>query len=107
MQCTRWHRLPLRLAADARERSASGCVDSAVQCQLSAHSGGRHYGLLDDVAYGTAMWLRWYETSVDLAVLPDCPAVAPGPDGDGCCLFAGHAGQHTWAEVRPPEERNP
>ncbi|MFB7609878.1 hypothetical protein [Streptomyces gardneri] len=69
-----------------------------MQCQLSAHDGREHFGLLNDLGeYGTALWLRWREkTDVDLVVLPDCPVVAPGPDGEGCCLFAGHLEQHTW-----------
>ncbi|MGA5002705.1 hypothetical protein ACPCB7_32345 [Streptomyces arboris] len=28
-------------------------------------------------------------------MLPDCPVTAPGPDGEGCCLLADHAKQHT------------
>ncbi|MER6089601.1 hypothetical protein [Streptomyces bluensis] len=69
---------------------------------MSAHDDGEHYGLLDDASeYGTALWLRWRgSTEVELVVLPDCPVVAPGPDGDGCCLFADHFEQHSW-EGRP------
>ncbi|MEW1700012.1 hypothetical protein [Streptomyces sp. NPDC091278] len=69
-----------------------------MQCQLSAHDDGEHFGLLADVGeYGTALWIRWPgTTALELAVLPDCPAAAPGPDGEGCCLFADHAEQHTW-----------
>ncbi|WP_308376546.1 hypothetical protein [Streptomyces sp. ISL-99] len=76
-------------------------MDRAVQCQLSAHGDGEHYGLLDDLGeYATALWLRWQErTDVDLVVLPDCPVVTPGPDGEGCCLFAGHTKQHTWEDT--------
>ncbi|MGW7363876.1 hypothetical protein ACWGI8_10695 [Streptomyces sp. NPDC054841] len=99
MRCAQWRRLPLDLLREARERSTSGCVDSAVQCQLSAHEDGEHYGLLDDLDYGTALWLRWHEAELGLVVLPDCPAVAPGPDGEGCCLFAGHTEQHTWEDA--------
>jgi hypothetical protein len=68
-----------------------------VQCQLSGHDDGERYGLLDDLGeYGTALWLRRQErTDVGLVVLPDCPVVAPGPDGEGCCPFAGHTEQHT------------
>jgi hypothetical protein len=101
MRCTHWRWVPLDLAREARERSAAECVDRAVQCQLSAHGDGEHYGLLDDLGeYATALWLRWQEkTDVDLVVLPDCPVVAPGPDGEGCCLFAGHTKQHTWEDT--------
>jgi hypothetical protein len=35
---------------------------------------------------------------VDLFVLPDRPVVAPGPDGEGCCLSPGHTEQHTWED---------
>lgn len=75
-----------------------------MQCQLSAHDDGEHYGLLNDLGeYGTALWLRWQEkTDVDLIVLPDCQAVASGPDGEACCLFADHTEQHTWEDN--PEE---
>ncbi|GAB3958910.1 hypothetical protein GCM10028832_16530 [Streptomyces sparsus] len=102
MRCTRWRRLPLDLAGRTRELSPSGSVDSAVQCQLSTHDDGWHYGLLDDLGeYGTALWLRWLGSAeVKLTVLPDCPVAAPGPDGEGCCLFAGHAHQHTWDDTR-------
>ncbi|MFE5711432.1 hypothetical protein ACFQ7J_11490 [Streptomyces sp. NPDC056501] len=98
MRCTQWRWVPQDLAQEARERSAAECVDRAVQCQLSAHDDGEHYGLLDDLGeYGTALWLRWQErTEVGLVVLPDCPVVAPGPDGEGCCLFACHTELHTW-----------
>ncbi|MCF3175127.1 hypothetical protein IPZ61_17605 [Streptomyces sioyaensis] len=104
MRCAHWHRLPLYLAREARGKSASGCLDSSLQCQLSAHESGEHYGFVDDPEYGTAWWLRWCGTEVDLVVLPDCPVVGPGPDGEGCCLFADHAEQHTWEEARPVEE---
>ncbi|ARH91748.1 MULTISPECIES: hypothetical protein [Streptomyces] len=99
MRCTHWRRVPLDLMREARERSAAECVDRAVQCQLAPHDDGEHHGLLggDLDEYGTALWLRWRGgTEVELVVLPDCPVVAPGPDGEGCCLFAGHAGRHTW-----------
>lgn len=103
MRCAHWRRLPLGLVREARERSDSGCVDSAVQCQLSAHDDATHHGLLDDVEYGTALWLRWRgRTEVELVVLPDCPAVGAGhdrDDGDACCLFADHVEQHTWQDT--------
>ncbi len=107
MRCTHWRRLPLDLARQARERSASGCVDSAVQCQLSAHEDGEHFGLLDDVEYGTALWLRWRgTTAMALVVLADCPVVGPGADGEGCCLFAGHTEQHTWQDTMESTPRS-
>ncbi|WP_432094039.1 hypothetical protein [Streptomyces sp. bgisy100] len=100
MACAHWRRLPLGLAREARERSASGWVDSAVQCQLSAHVGGEHFGFLDDVEHGTALWLRWRGTTeVALVVLSDCPVAGPGPDKEGCCLFADHSEQHTWQDT--------
>ncbi|MGW4442440.1 hypothetical protein [Streptomyces sp. NPDC004682] len=89
---------------EAREKPTVDHVDRAVQCQLSVHKDGDHFGLLSDTgSYGTALWLRWHGTNeAGLAVLPDCPVVAPGPDGQGCCLFADHAKQHTWEDT--PEE---
>lgn len=104
MRCTLWRRLPPSLVQDARQQSATGYVDSAVQCQLPAHTEGAHYGLLDEGSDATALWLRWQGTEADLSVLPDCPAVAPEPDGDGCSVFAGHADRHTWEEAHPPRE---
>ncbi|WP_370413884.1 hypothetical protein [Streptomyces fradiae] len=79
-------------------------MDRAVQCQLPVHVGDDHYGLLTDVGeYGTALWLRWRGSAeAELAVLSDCSVVAPGPDRDGCCLFAGHSTHHTWEDA--PEE---
>ncbi|WP_440578895.1 hypothetical protein [Streptomyces sp. AC154] len=81
--------------------SAAPYVDRAVQCQLSAHDKGEHFGLLTDAcAYGTALWLRWHGTDeAGLVVLPDCAVAAPVPDGDGCCLFADHAKRHTWEDT--------
>ncbi|MDN3296862.1 hypothetical protein QWM81_23000 [Streptomyces ficellus] len=98
MRCAHWRRVPLDLAREAREKSAATYIDRAVQCQLSAHHDGEHSGLLTDAgAYGTAVWLRWHGTTEgQLVVLPDCPVSAPGPDGEGCCLFADHAKRHTW-----------
>ncbi|MFE7533776.1 hypothetical protein [Streptomyces rhizosphaericola] len=31
-------------------------------------------------------------------MFPDCPVTAPGPDGDGCRLFADHTAHHTWQD---------
>ncbi|MFC7975050.1 hypothetical protein ACFUT3_07405 [Streptomyces cinereoruber] len=89
---------------EAREKPAAEHVDGAVQCQLSAHDDGDHFGLLGDTGpYGIALWLRWCGTGeAEPVVLPDCPVAAPGPDGEGCCLFAGHAKPHTWEDA--PEE---
>ncbi|MET9347074.1 ATP-binding protein [Streptomyces termitum] len=96
-QCAHWRHVPADLVRDVGEKAASP-IDRAVQCQLSAHDGGDHFGLLSDsAAYGTALWLRWCGAGgAALVVLPDCPVAAPGPGGEGCCLFAGHAERHTW-----------
>ncbi len=99
MRCAQWRRLPLDLAREAQARSTAECLDRVVQCRLSKHDAGEHYGLLDDLEYGTALWLRWDETDVELVVLPDCPMVGPSPVREGCCLFADHAEQHTWQGV--------
>ncbi|MFE4058376.1 hypothetical protein ACFXP3_19155 [Streptomyces sp. NPDC059096] len=101
MRCVHWRGVPLDLAREARERSADICIDRAVQCLLSTHDDGQHSGLLTDAcAYGTALWLRWHGTDeTELVVLPDCPVTAPGPDGEGCCLFADHTAQHTWEDA--------
>ncbi|MFE7807622.1 ATP-binding protein [Streptomyces sp. NPDC057430] len=100
-RCTNWRRVPLDLAREAREQSAAPHIDRSVQCQLSAHDDGDHFGLLADVGMcGTALWLRWHGTDeARLAVLPDCPVTAPGPAGEGCCLFADHTMQHTWEDA--------
>ncbi|MCH0542177.1 hypothetical protein I3F58_22020 [Streptomyces sp. MUM 203J] len=101
MRCVHWRRVPLDLAWEAQERSATPYIDRAVQCQLSAHDEGGHCGLLTDAAaYGTALWVRWHgPDETELVVLPDCPVTASGPDGEGCCLFADHAKQHTWEDA--------
>lgn len=101
MRCAHWRRVPLGLVREAREQSAAPYIDRAVQCQLSAHDDGDHFGLLADTgAYGTALWLRWHEAGeAGLVVLPDCPVAAPEPDGEGCCLFVGHTTQHTWEDA--------
>ncbi|WP_432145084.1 hypothetical protein [Streptomyces sp. bgisy084] len=104
MRCAHWRCLPLDLAREALGRSASGCIDSAVQCQLCAHEDGQHYGFLDDLEYGTALWFRWGGSVVELVVLPDCPVAGQGPDKEGCCLFADHAERHTWEEAHPMED---
>ncbi|MCD9903151.1 hypothetical protein LUR56_30805 [Streptomyces sp. MT29] len=96
MRCRHWRRVPL----DLSQKAPSGCVDRAVQCQLSAHEGDGHHGLLAELGtYDTVLWLRWRGTCVDLFVLRDCPVTGPGPDGEGCCLFADHAEQHTWEDT--------
>lgn len=113
-RCTQWRRLPLGLAREARQKSVSGWVDAAVQCQLVTHDDVEHFGLLDDLgAYNTALWLRWRgRTDAELLVLADCPVVAPGPDGEGCCLFVGHTERHTWQDTqedlhpRPPRNES-
>ncbi|WP_030905784.1 hypothetical protein [Streptomyces sp. NRRL F-5126] len=105
MRCTHWRSVPLNVAREARERSAAECVDRAVRCQLPTHGEDtEHFGLIGDLdEYGTALWLRWQgKSEVDLIVLPDCQISAPGPDGEGCCLFVGHTEQHTWEDA--PEE---
>ncbi|XQE80960.1 hypothetical protein ACN24L_21290 [Streptomyces microflavus] len=100
MRCKRWRRVPLDLAQEALQKAPTGCVDRAVQCQLPAHEGDEHYGLLAELdTYGTALWLRWRQDYVDLVALRDCPVAGPGPDGEGCCLFADHAEQHTWEDT--------
>ncbi|MFE4331550.1 hypothetical protein ACFRQM_19610 [Streptomyces sp. NPDC056831] len=101
MRCAHWRRVPLDLVRESREKSAAECVDRALQCQLSVHDNGHHYGLLADIGEcGTAPWLLWHGTTeVELVVLPDCPVAAPGHDGEGCCLFAGHTKQHTWEDA--------
>ncbi len=104
MRCTLWHRVPVTLAVEARRMAVSGCIDSAVQCQLPGHSHGSHYALLDEAGPDTALWLRWNGTEVELRVLADCTSIAPRHDGDACCLFSGHADRHTWEDVRPQEE---
>lgn len=75
------------------------------QCQLPVHEGSDHYGFLDDLEYGTALWLRWDgRTEVRLVVLPDCTVVGPRPDEEGCCLFADHAEAHTWEDTTEETE---
>ncbi|MFG3425701.1 hypothetical protein [Streptomyces californicus] len=101
MRCAHWRRVPLDLAREARQKSPATYIDRAVHCQLSAHDEGQPFGLLTDAgAYGTALWLRWRgPDEAELVVLPDCPVAAPEPDGEGCCLFADHAKQHTWEDT--------
>ncbi|MEU9922338.1 hypothetical protein AB0H51_13785 [Streptomyces griseoluteus] len=99
-QCAHWRRVPLDLLRQARERSPSGHVDHAVQCQLSEHPTGDHYGFLDDVEYATASWLRWSDNEAALVVLADCPVTSTDAPGESCCLFEKHGGRHTWEEER-------
>ncbi|MFC9795242.1 hypothetical protein ACFVJI_21600 [Streptomyces sp. NPDC127584] len=101
MRCAHWRRVPLDLLTEVREKQSVDHVDRAVQCQLSTHDGGHHFGLLSDAeSYGTARWLRWCGTGeAEPVVLPDCPVTAPGPDGEACCLFADHTTQHTWEDA--------
>ena len=104
-RCPHWRRVPPGLADEARARTASGCVDAAVQCQLAAsHAGSEHYGFLDETDRGTALRLRWSGADqVSLATRTDCPGTGPLPHGDACCLFAGHPGPHTWEDGHPAE----
>ncbi|WP_137229953.1 hypothetical protein [Streptomyces sp. BPSDS2] len=101
MRCKIWLKVPMDLALEARQLAPAGSFDRAVQCQLSAHEGDEHYGLLAELdEYGTALWLRRHGPHVALAVLRDCPVTGSGPDGEGCCLFAGHPEQHTWEDAQ-------
>ncbi|CAM5243888.1 hypothetical protein NEH83_19225 [Streptomyces sp. JUS-F4] len=101
MQCAHWHHVPLNLAKQARRKMPHAYLDRVVPCHLPTHEADDHHGLLTELdEYGAALWLRWRgEADVELAVLPDCPAVRTGLDGDGCCLFAGHVEQHTWEDT--------
>ncbi|WTG62073.1 hypothetical protein OH797_18625 [Streptomyces anulatus] len=104
MRCTHWHHLPTGLAKKARRMAPDDPLDRAVQCHLSAHEGDEHYGLLAELGqYGTALWLRWHGSDVDVAVLPDCPVIGTGSGsgGDACCLFAGHVERHSWEDTPP------
>ncbi len=97
MRFRHWSRVPLSLVLEAQQRGSTGYVDRAVRCRLSDHEGDDHYGLLTELdTYGTALWLRWHGTETALLALPDCPVTGPGPDGEGCCLFADHPEGHTW-----------
>ncbi|MFJ3743164.1 hypothetical protein ACIPV8_03890 [Streptomyces albidoflavus] len=104
-RCPHWRRVPPGLADEARPRTASGCVDAAVQCRLAAsHAGSEHYGFLDETDRGTALWLRWSGADqISLTTRTDCPGTGPLPHGDACCLFAGHPGPHTWEDGHPAE----
>ncbi|WP_411103349.1 hypothetical protein [Streptomyces sp. cmx-4-9] len=75
-------------------------MDSAVQCLLSGSHDGPHFGLLDSLEYGLALWARWLRGAVDSLELYDCAESGPAPGPPGCCLFAGHVGRHTWEEPR-------
>lgn len=106
MRCAHWHHLPIELAKDARLLAPDAPLDRAVRCHLSAHEGDEHYGLLAELdQYGTALWLRWHGSDVDVAVLPDCPVTGSGSgsgsSGDACCLFAGHVERHSWEGATP------
>lgn len=106
MRCKHWCRVPLDLVQEARQKAQTGCVDTAAPCQLSTHECEEHYGLLAEIdEYGTALWLRWQGAVTDMVVLQDCPASSAGPDGQGCCLFTGHPGQHTWEGAREAVSR--
>ncbi|MFJ9638537.1 hypothetical protein [Streptomyces sp. NPDC101178] len=103
MRCTHWRRVPLALAQETRQKAPDGCLDRTLQCQLSAHEGDEHYGLLAELAtHDTALWLRWRADYVNLVVLRDCPFTGSEPDSQGCSLFAGHPEHHTWQDN--PEE---
>lgn len=98
-RCAHWRRVPLDILREAQQ--PSGHVDRAVQCQLSEHRNGDHYGFLDDAEYATASWLRWADSEAALVVLADCPVASAGAPGESCCLFEKHGGPHTWDEERP------
>ncbi|MGC4998001.1 hypothetical protein [Streptomyces sp. DT195] len=71
-----------------------------MQCQLSEHRTGDHYGFLNDAESATASWLRWSSTGTELVVLADCEMTSAGAPVDSCCLFEAHGGRHTWDEDR-------
>ncbi|MFI0264417.1 hypothetical protein ACH4OW_36110 [Streptomyces sp. NPDC017056] len=96
MRCASWRRLPYAQVMAAQNRVPTGHVDASVQCLLFDGHEGQHFGLVDSLEYGPALWARWLEASAELVELPDCAETGPPPDPAGCCLFTGHAERHTW-----------
>ncbi|KOT87741.1 hypothetical protein ADK70_19255 [Streptomyces rimosus subsp. pseudoverticillatus] len=84
----------------AQTRSPAGHVDGAVQCLLFGPHEGIHFGFLDSLERGQALWATWLRSGTKLLELPDCTETGPGPDPAGCCLFAGHVERHTWEVPR-------
>jgi len=94
--------LPLALLAAAPRMDPTSTrrpedVEERAVCSLEEWHGGSHYGLaLDLPGEDTgSVWAVWSGETPVLLLRPDCPASSA--DGmDGCGLFAGHSGRHTW-----------
>ncbi|WP_189820937.1 hypothetical protein [Streptomyces finlayi] len=106
MRCTDRVELPDVLVEKASARCGQPLADGWVRCDLSEHEEGEHFGLIDSLHRGYALWAKWADAEVELAELGDCDVTQPAPARDGCCLFAGHGGGHTW-ESPGGEGRHP
>ncbi|GAA3492510.1 hypothetical protein [Streptomyces cremeus] len=96
MRCKERAELPGVLVKAASVRCGEPLHDGWVRCDLAAHEDGDHFGLVDSLHRGHALWAKWGDGDVELVEQPDCDVAQPAPARDGCCLFARHQGGHTW-----------
>jgi hypothetical protein len=109
--CGRTARLPPHLVQQALHLAgphgplAGADVERDLRCHLQAHTGGRHYALVLELAGITtgAVWTHWADdtTPAELTVLPDCPTTDPA-SREPCDEFAGHPGAHTHQLTQSP-----
>ncbi|MFI5802655.1 hypothetical protein [Streptomyces sp. NPDC051561] len=96
MRCTDRVELPDVLVEAASARCGGPLGDGWVRCDLAPHEYGTHFGLIDSLHYGHALWAKRTEEDAELVELRVCDAARPSPSRDACCLFADHDGRHTW-----------
>lgn len=98
--------LALLVAAPGLEAAGTAGLDDVMEhplCQLQARHVTPHYATVMELDGPTtgAVWVRWADDAdVRLVVLPDCPVSHPS-GSEGCGMFSGHPGGHTW-ELRDP-----
>jgi hypothetical protein len=101
---TSLHPWLIRETADIAAGRTPSDVQPYPHCSLEAHATGDHHGSvmeLDGVHAG-CVWTRWTgdHLPTTVFVLPDCEVTSS--DGmDGCGIFGGHPGAHTWEMEHP------
>lgn len=100
--CHAYTRVGPALAADVFALAANVTLELVARtllCVLERGHPGDHFGLVYDHLDGPdagAVWSRWTAAPpLHVTVLPDCPDLEPS-GSSACCLFAAHAGRHTW-----------
>jgi len=90
--------VPVALAFASPGAAECGDVERELKCVLQAHTRGRHHAFVMHLAGPDtgSVWASWPHGSggtLELAVLPDCPAMG---GREACCGYERHPGGHTY-----------